>query len=330
MHITTRRIHDALGARPIFVLVIELLVVVMLGAAACTQRSPERPESSRIPVMSPGLEGVGEASVDKAAVPTPPSPGYYLVNIKTGEIMRLPVGNPGWPDVSTDGRLIAWAGVRVSKVDGSGLHQVGAMGTRPDWSRDGAKLAVDTSTLGVDGSIFIVDLRSGDTRRVRTVGEAPYAAEWSPDGTRVLYLSPWGAEDQEIRVVDLATGVDTRLRRVEGSLGFPWGNLATWSPDGRRIVYECDTGICSIRVDGSHMQMLTCCPMVRYGALAPQWSPDGTMIAYWCDGCSDSDEDASDVFVMDLASGRERLIMESAEDPVWAGEDTLIVRTWGS
>ncbi len=342
MNITTRRRHDQLGARPGLVLAIEMLIVVMLGAAACTPRSADRQEGSRTPATSPSLGGVGAASLDKAALPTPSSSGYYLVNIRTGEITRLPVGNPGWPDVSADGRLIAWAGGRVSKIDGFDLHRVGAtgtrdwgpagaMGTRPDWSPDGTMLAVDTSTFEVNGSIFIINLRSGHTRRVRTVGEAPYAAEWAPDGTRILYLSPRGVEDQEIRVVDLVTGVDTRLRRVDGSLGFPWGNLATWSPDGRRIAYECDTGICSIRADGSHMQMLTCCPMVMdHSALAPQWSPDGTMIAYWCDGCSDSDEDASDVFVMDLASGRERLIMESAEDPVWAGEDTLIVRTWGS
>ncbi len=278
--------------------------------------------------MSPSPEGVGASSADQAAVPTPSFPGYYLINIQTGEITRLPVGNPGWPDVSADGRLIAWAGVRVSKVDGSDLHRVGAMGTRPDWSPDGAKLAVDTSTLGVDGSVFIVDLRSGDTRRLRTVGNAPYGAEWSPDGARILYLNPWGAEHQGIHVVDLASGVDTRLRRVESSHDEPWGSLATWSPDGRRIVYECVTGICAIRASGSKIQTLTCCPILHYPTLAPQWSLDGTKIAYWCDACTD--EDVSDVYVLDLASGAERLIMESAEDPVWAGEDTLIVRTWGS
>jgi hypothetical protein len=52
------------------------------------------------------------------------------------------------------------------------------------------------------------------------------------------------------------------------------------------------------------------------------------MIAYWCDACSGKDEDFPNVQVRDLASGTERLIMESAEDPVWAGDDTLIVRTW--
>ncbi len=58
---------------------------------------------------------------------------------------------------------------------------------------------------------------------------------------------------------------------------------------------------------------------------APQWSPDGTMIAYWSD-----DEDVPVVYVWDLASRAERLIMVSAEAPVWAGDDTLIVRTWGT
>jgi hypothetical protein len=79
----------------------------MLGVAACTQRSVEEPEGSRTQVTSPNLEGVGSSSAKQAAVPTPSPPGYYLVNIKTGEITRLPVGNPGWPEVSTDGRRIA-------------------------------------------------------------------------------------------------------------------------------------------------------------------------------------------------------------------------------
>lgn len=173
----------------------------------------------------------------------------------------------------------------MSKVDGSGLHRSGAIGTRPDWSPDGTRLAVDTSTLGVDGSIFVVNLKTGDTRRVETVGKAPYGAEWSSDGTKILYLSPWGAtEDQEVRVVDLASGVDTRLRRADSSLDLPWGGSASWSPDGRRVAYECDTGVCAMRPDASHMQMLTCCPMnVDHGTLAPQWSPDGAMIEYWCD-----------------------------------------------
>jgi Tol biopolymer transport system component len=146
-----------------------------------------------------------------------------------------------------------------------------------------------------------------------------YAADWSPDGTKILYLSPWGADLRDIRVVDLATGVDTRLRRV-GGRDSPWDS-ATWSPDGRRIVFECHTGICVMRADGSNMQKLTCCPIRDYGTQAPQWSPDGTtMIAYW------SDQDIPDVYVLDLTTGVERLIMASAGEPVWVGPDTLIVR----
>jgi WD40 repeat protein len=317
MNIATQRRHDRLEARPGLVHVIALLVVAMLGAA-CTQRSVECREGSRTRVISPSLDRVGGSSVDKATIPTPPSPGPYLVNLRTGEVTRLPVGRRlSWPDVSTDGRRIAWTEGFVSNVDGSNVHRVGVGGIRPEWSPDGMRIAFDSSTFRVDGSIFVVSLRSGDTCRVRTVGNAPYAADWSPDGTKILYLSPWGAEDREIRVVDLATGVDTRLRRV-GGRDSPWDS-ATWSPDGRRIVFECDTGICVMRADGSNVQKLACCPMRDHGTQAPQWSPVGTTIAYW------SDEDVPDVYVLDLTTGVERLIMESATAPVWAGQDMLIV-----
>src|SRR4029450_6971398 len=213
MNIATRRRHHRLDARPGLVLVIALLVVGTLGAA-CTQRSVECREGSRTQVISPSIDRVGGSSMDKATIPTPPSPGPYLVNLRTGEVTRLLAGgrwaaaSKGWPDVSPDGRRIAWADGFVSKIDGSDLQRVGAWGTRPDWSPDGTKLAVDSSTFRVDGSLFVIDPQSGDTCRVRTVGSAPYAADWSPDGTKILYLSPWGADLREIRVVDLATGVD--------------------------------------------------------------------------------------------------------------------------
>lgn len=297
-----------------------LLVLGGLLATACTQRSVQRPEGSRTAVPSPSLERVEPSLSDRATVPTPSSSGPYLVNIRTDEVTPLRVGNRlGWPDVSRDGRRIAWSGGFVSKIDGSDIHRVGRAGTRPDWSPDGTKLASDTSTFGVDGSIVVLDVVSGRTRPVTTVGNAPYAADWSPDGTRILYLSPWGAEDREIRIVELATGADTRLRRLDGGPDDSPFDSATWSPDGRRIVYECGrTGICAMRADGSNMQSL-CCPKDDHGTKQPQWSPDGTMIAYWSDG------DVPDVYVLDLASGKERLIMESAEAPVWAGEDSLIV-----
>jgi hypothetical protein len=91
MNIATQRRHDRLEARPGLVHVIALLVVAMLGAA-CTQRSVECREGSRTRVISPSLDRVGGSSVDKATIPTPPSPGPYLVNLRTGEVTRLPVG----------------------------------------------------------------------------------------------------------------------------------------------------------------------------------------------------------------------------------------------
>jgi Tol biopolymer transport system component len=105
-------------------------------------------------------------------------------------------------------------------------------------------------------------------------------------------------------LIDLNTGKMTQLpKSIKSIAGFGYAV----SPDGRMVAYTSgdDTGTPQVFIaslDGADVQQVT---HEQRGAWAPDWSPDGEAIVY-ADMSGDYasvDEDVSNIFVVDLATG---------------------------
>jgi Tol biopolymer transport system component len=168
-------------------------------------------------------------------------------------------GSSGHPDLSHDGKQVAWAW-DVSDTAPLQIYVAAADGSNPH--------AVTTCTpplcLGFDGPA------------------------WSPDDTRIAVQMDFGPPQNNlpiadgIGIVDLATKKITQVtRQSEGQQLRP-----RWSPDGRSLVFWTDRGlpdgteqgaIFIVNTDGTNLHQLT--PWDE-NAGDPDWSPDGQVILY--------------------------------------------------
>ncbi len=93
-------------------------------------------------------------------------------------------------------------------------------------SPDGRRVAF--SALG---DLYVMDLPSGEPRRIAGTPEGEYHPSWSPDGQWVAYVT-WGAEGGHIhKVRSDGRGQPVRLTR---EIATYYGTQ--WSPDGARVV----------------------------------------------------------------------------------------------
>jgi dipeptidyl aminopeptidase/acylaminoacyl peptidase len=92
-------------------------------------------------------------------------------------------------------------------------------------------------------NLWLVEVATGEARRLTTGPTSHTDAAWSPDGTRIAYVAQGGRDPDlgwqyDVHVVDVSSGATVRITDGRGSLfGTP-----TWLPDGRTLA-----------VLGSHM-----------------------------------------------------------------------------
>ncbi len=148
-------------------------------------------------------------------------------------------------------------------------------------------------------------------------------ASWFPDGKRVLLL---GREpEQEVRayVLELATGERKALaseRTVRSSARFPTRPLV--SPEGARVVMPGENGealLISVH-DGEARSV----PGVAASEIPIQWSADGHSLYVRRDLV---EAGRTEVYRVDLASGRREIWHEFLLDPARISGNTPIVLT---
>jgi Tol biopolymer transport system component len=181
------------------------------------------------------------------------------------------------------------------------------------------------SDYSESGDLGIRDLGTGKSRLLTSEGtwEQPqqmaYSSKWSPDGKRIAYCWQHGSW-AELRVLDVD---DPKPRVLYGDeAGDTWVSPEDWSPDGRHIL------ISIARSDGPELALVPAqggSPRILKkfeprtissgSGGEKQFSPDGHHIVY---DRTPGQGAATDIFVLDLAAGRETpLVRHPADDRVF-------------
>jgi len=190
----------------------------------------------------------------------------------------------------------------------------------------GEPLIVFESKRAHNYDIYLLDLASGEEKRLTDHPAYDGEPSWSPDGQQIVFVSnrDW---NQEIYVMDR----DGRNQRnLTNSQAKPGGEVWTgidcepcWSPDGTRIAFRSirDGGseIYVMNSDGTNQRNLTNSPTMD---IEPTWSPDGSRIAFT------SHRDAGKgIYVMNADGADVRLLSKDPDAdryPAWSPDGRKI------
>jgi Tol biopolymer transport system component len=286
---------------------------------------------------------VGPAA-DGSSVPSLVGAEFALVDVATGATTGtgiVPAGSE--VDASTDGTKITYVAtsdvgeaIHVANADGSNVQafeQTASPGgglSAPRWSPDGTKIVYqDRGLADRFGNLYVLDVSSGRVEQIthlKQVSASLYyglyymAPTFSEDGASVLFTMPTlvasGGDGPrwDIWSVPANGGEPTLVRRN--------ANFADAEPGGDRIAFtelraidgEPTFGDLYVaRSDGSDARKL-----VDGQITQPRWSPDGSQLGY-------SDAGRNGLFVVDVATGETRQILDYEEWPEWVDQDTMIV-----
>ncbi len=133
------------------------------------------------------------------------------------------------------------------------LSEVGEI-FNPDWSPDGRYVAYSAAVGGLM-DLFVIDVETGERRRLTNDAYADLQPAWSPDGSEIAFVTDRFSTDLR----DLEWGnyrlasIDPQTRAITPLPDFPEGKNINpqWSPDGSSIYFLSDAnGITNIyRID---------------------------------------------------------------------------------
>ena len=191
-------------------------------------------------------------------------------------------------------------------------------GFSPRWSPDGKWLSY-TSINPLE--IKFYNMETGESQPLPS--GLGYPAVWSPDSTRVilqdLYRGEYGYLNK-LYSYDLETDWLTMLAYGKNyDESYP-----TWSPDGQWLAVvrrawvedmpEPENQVWIMRPDGTEASQMTDTEKTTYGQ--PAWSPDSRYLVFDYRTVNEGAID-SGVMLLDIESGRIRLIAELGNRPAW-------------
>jgi Tol biopolymer transport system component len=103
------------------------------------------------------------------------------------------------------------------------------------WSPDGKKIAISVKA-GDKDAIFVIDVNSGDKRKITTNFNAITYVNWSPDIDKLAFIGS-ASKESNIYIYNLSTN---RIETVTNDVFSDYN--PTWSPDGKYIYFSSDRG----------------------------------------------------------------------------------------
>ena len=182
------------------------------------------------------------------------------------------------------------------------------------WSPDGKYVAlpcVELSEAGATEQIFVVNVETGESKKLTSFVESSTWPKWSLDSKKITYIRVppkyWympfifdSDEGSDIWVVDIDGSNEKQLTDIPMN----WED-GFWSPDGSKIAYiswkEHDSKfeIWIMNADGSDKKLLVK-DIVGWVAVL-EWSPDGSKMAFDTPKIVEGKHDR-DIYVIDVPS----------------------------
>jgi TolB protein len=204
----------------------------------------------------------------------------------------------------------------------------------PAFSPDGKRLVWASNrdagpTDPYNLEIYVMDVRSGRTRRLTNYRGFDTTPAWSPDGKWIAFERELeeGTQNSGSRTIWKIRPDGSGLRQVTPSNPLQDRGFPAWSPDGKTIAFTAfddldytDASIYTIDPDGKNLRLLT-----DDGGY-PSWSPDGKRIVF--SGFSHEPKGEPDLYVMNAnGSHRRRLFKAPGADyyPSWSPDGRHIV-----
>jgi imidazolonepropionase-like amidohydrolase/Tol biopolymer transport system component len=290
------------------------IAAALLAGAACIAS----PLAAPLSAQSKGKDAKAE---EKWSVEAPKGAVIKQVPIKTDEGTWMDV------DVAPDGKTIAFTllgDIYTLPITGGTPRRISeglSWDVQPRFSPDGTRIAF-TSDRGGGDNIWVMNADGSDKRQVtkedfRLLNQP----SWSPDGRFIAakkhYTTERSAGTGEVWLYHVSGGggvqvVERANERLQKELGEP-----TFAPDGSAIYYtrnvtpgntfeyaqDSQSGIFAIERHDLATGEVTTAVSGYGGAVRPSPSPDGKELAF-----VRRDKDQTQLWVKDLASGRERMI----------------------
>jgi len=268
--------------------------IVLLTLSACDGRtdtiSVTAPAASRAPsdVRSDGGPPAGVVFHSRRSG----AAKIFAMNPDGSDVRQLTVGpgNDLWPDLSRNGKRLAFASDRSGNNEiyvldlqtGSlvNVSRSSADDSWPRWSPNGHELLFHSNRAG-NYDLYVVNVDDASLRQVTNAPALDQWADWSPNGKQIAFR-----RGMDIYVAD-ADGLEQNVRQLTFSPSV-LDQMPVWSPDGKQLAYmSFAAGYCSIFLmdtDGSNAVNLTpkdpADPSSAWCSRAPAWSRNGQRLYF--------------------------------------------------